>query len=203
MLDYLISKLEKNYSIVEPKKSKPYQGIIANYIKLDDGILLLVDQGFLVGKGKKTNTLIPIYHSAINYTKDKFQNNNVGFIIYKDGKNFFRAAAPKHYYKAEKRLSLKNYTDEELKRMIFFRPEEKFVYDIKRKLHYYQPESDRLSEGIVTYTFKPVIFDYSHIDSYKRFKPNNKASEKNYIWTNKEYTNKDITLINGNIIEYN
>lgn len=203
MLDYIISKLEKNYSTIEPKKSKPYNGIVANYIKLDNGLLLLIDQGFIVKEGKRnTNTLIPIYSSAIAYTRDKFNNDNVGFLIYKDGKKFFRAAAPKNYYKAEKRLSLKNYTDEQLRKMIFFRPEEKFIYDMNKKLQYYQPKSERLSEGIITYKFEPVIFDYSHIDSHSRFKPTNKPSEKNHIWTEFEFINEDIILYKGKIIPY-
>ncbi|MEM4637470.1 MAG: hypothetical protein QXK76_00410 [Candidatus Woesearchaeota archaeon] len=202
MLDYIVSKLEGNYSNVDPMTRKLSHGIDTNYIKVDDGLILLVDKFFLVKEGiNNKNTLKDIYAKAINFSKEKYNNCNVGFIFYKDGKNFFRAAAPKHYYKS-KGLSLKNYSEKEIKRIIFFRPEEKFVYDIKGILQYYQPKSEKLEEGIITYEFEPVIFDYSHIDPRSRFKPQNRISKKDHIWINGEFTNENIKVSNGIIISY-
>lgn len=203
MLDYLVAKLENNYSKVDPMSRKLSHGIDTNYIKVDDGLLLLIDKWFLVKEnGKNINTLKDIYGKALNFSKANYGNQNVGFIVYKDGENFFRAGAPRQYYKSEKGLSLKNYSDEELHRMIFFRPEEKFIYDSTGNVQYYQPVSERLKQGIITYKFKPVIFDYSHIDSNTRFKPSNKASEKYHIWTSGELIDEDIRLSNGMIIPY-
>lgn len=46
MLDYLVAKLENNYSNVTPMTRKLSHDIETNYIKLDDGLLILVDKGF-------------------------------------------------------------------------------------------------------------------------------------------------------------
>ncbi len=200
MLDYLVAKLENNYSTVDPKKSQPYNGISANYIKLDDGLLLLIDQGFLAKQGTHNmNMLNPIYNSSLNYAAKNFDNTNVGFIIFKDGKNFFKSAADKHSYKS-RGLSLKNYSDEDMTRMIMFRPEEKYVFDKKNgALQYFQPG---LGSGIATYEFTPVIFDYSHIDEYQEFKPKNKPSERDHIFIRDEFMDEDIKLSGGIIVPY-
>lgn len=203
MLDYLIAKLENNYSNVNPMTRKLSHGIDTTYIKVDDGLLLLIDKGFLVKEnGRNINTLEKVYDKALNFSKAKYNNHNVGLVVYKDGENFFRAAAPKHHYKSEKGLSLKNYSNKDLHKMIFFRPEEKFIYKTTGNVQYYQPKSEMLKQGIITYEFEPVIFDYSHIDSNTRFKPHNKASEKDYLWINGEFIDEDIILSNGLIMPY-
>lgn len=203
MLDYLVAKLENSYSNVNPMTRKLSHNIDTNYIKVDDGLLLLIDKGFLVKENERNvNALDTVYRKALNFTKSNYDNSNVGLIIYKDGKNFFRAAATKHHYKSDKGLSLKKYNDEQLHKMIFFRPEEKFVYENSGTMQYYQPESEKLSQGIVTYEFEPVIFDYSHINSNSRFKPTNKPSEKDHIWTSNKFMDEDVKLSGGIIIPY-
>lgn len=204
MLDYLVAKLENSYSNVDPKKSQSYNGINANYIKLDNGLLLLADQGFLTKNGTHNiNMLNLIYANALNYTKKNFDNANVGFIIYKDGENFFKSAAGKHSYKSKRGLSLKNYSDEDLTRMIIFRPEEKYIFDKKDGiLQYFQSSKSETGSGIATYEFKPVIFDYSHIDQYQKFKPHNKPSERDHIFTSDEFMDEDMVLSNGMLVPY-
>lgn len=211
MLDYIVSKLEPNYSKVEPMTRRLSHTIETTYVKVNDGILLLVDKGFLV-KDDNTkyntlyNTLHDIYNKACAYSQLNYSKNNVGFIIYKDGKKFFRAAAPRHQFKANKNLSLKNYKDK-MHNLIFFTPEEKFIYNLSKKsqnsgiLNYYQPESEKLKEGIILYEFQPVIFDYSQINSNVKFKPKNGPSQKDHLWINNNFINENIKLQNGNIIQ--
>lgn len=202
MLDYLVAKLENNYSNVTPMTRKLSHDIETNYIKLDDGLLILVDKGFLIKeKGRNVNTLRTVYGKALNFTKENYNNSNVGFITYKDGKNFFRSAAPKHHFKADDNHSLKRYS-EDMDKMIFFRPEEKFVYGHNGTMQYYQPDSKKLNQGIITYKFDPVILDYSHIDSKRIFKPSNKPSEKDHIWTSDEFMDEDLKLSGGILMPY-
>lgn len=203
MLDYLVARLEKNYSNVTPMTRKISHGIDTNYIKVDDGLLLLIDKGFSVKEnGKNLNTLGIVHNAALNFSRQNYGNSNVGFIIYKDGENFFRPAADRHSYKSEHGLSLKNYDDEDFSRMILFRPEEKYIFDKKEELQYFQPEAEGLKKGIYTFDFKPVIFDYSHIDAYHKFKPKNKPSERDHIFSNDRFMDEDIMLSGGFIIPY-
>lgn len=200
MLEYLVSKLEKNYKNITPN-CKEFFGIPTNYIKVDDGLLLIVDKGFLKKENRKIiNILENIYITALKFTNQYYKNRNVAVIFYKDEKNFFRPAGPRHYYKIKKKLSMKNYTYEDMNKIIFFRPEEKFIYEKKGLIQYYQPKSQRLEEEIVSYRFVPIIFDYSHINNYEKYKLFNNYSQKDHMWINKETINTDVLIKNGLII---
>ena len=81
--------------------------------------------------------------------------------------------------------------------MISFRPEEIAVHEARKgKLQYYQPESERLEEALVTYKFEPVQFDYSHINPHERYRPNNTESKRIYLWKNEEETNEPLFVGN-------
>lgn len=175
MLEYLVEKLSSS------NETKAFQkeiipGIKSNYIKVGgEDIVFLVDK---------------VYpnESIREFNKRAHESNlNVVYVILKDGENFFRSAARNNYFKKSNMLSLKNYSNEDLNKMILFRPEESFISMIRGYNQYYQPSSPRKNECIVNYKFEPVHFDYSHIDPYEKFKPTNKNSEKLNIWTkNKE-----------------
>ncbi len=154
MLDYLVDRLLNCGKDIVPRTKEMISGIDSNYIKVgDDGIILLVDQVY------PNNALNKLYRKA------KKERENVGMVLYKDGKTFFRNAAEKNYFKMREDLSLRKYSNDEMHRMISFRPEENFIYDKKeRKLQYFQPDSERLPEGLITFEFRPVHFDYEHID---------------------------------------
>ena len=79
-------------------------------------------------------------------------------------------------------------------RMMLLRPEEIKVNSNSSHLQYYQPDSERLNEGIVSFGFKPVTFDYSHIDSYERFKPEDKNSTRLCIWDEKIISSNKLKL---------
>jgi len=186
MRDYLVSKLEPAYPEIIPKTKEIISGLNSNYITLDNehsGIVLLVDQEY------PKNSFEKLFRMA------KKQFKEITGIVFKDGKTFFRNAAERNYFKKNRRLSLKNYTDFEMNRMILFRSEEIFLNSQKDWVHYFQPESDRLKEGIESFKFKSVIFDYSHIDPYERFKPVDTDSKKLYVWEQRVHNEGALKLI--------
>jgi len=187
MLDYIVSKIEASGEKAEPRKREIIKGsgIKTNYILIGPnkdertGIVLLVDQVF------PNDSFNRIYGVAKKTIPD------VAAAVYKDGKKFFRSAAAgeentgiqSKRHKLRNDRSLKDYTDEDLRKMISFRPEEEFLRTAKNGVvQYYQPASDRLEEGIVSYKFEPVVFDYSHLDSGARFGPVEQDSERLRIW---------------------
>lgn len=141
-----------------------------------------------------------------NYTKQEFKKisseltNKFGSyqaIFYKDGKYYFRYAFDKRNNLKDTKLiekrrkSLKNYSNEEIQKIITLsQPELLYMNKIysrnlKRKISYYQPPSDRLEQEIIKYTFKLVLFDYSHIPE-GHFRPEDTNSEREYLWIEKE-----------------
>ena len=92
----------------------------------------------------------------------------------------------KNYFKKDKYLSLKKYSNEEMHRMILFRPEEIFLNEKRSHLQYYQPSSANLNECLTIFNFQSVRFDYSHIDESGRFKPSDKESKRLYIWNDRK-----------------
>jgi hypothetical protein len=185
MLDYLVTRLESSASNVKPISLEFYSGIKTNLVKVDnDGAVLLVDQKY------KNGILKPIYRDLIG------QVERLAVVFYKDGRTFFRSAAQDKRWKSQKGLSLKNYDEEEMNRVIMFRPEESLIFGQNNGiLQYYQPQSQKLSQGVVSLEFTPVRFDYSHIPSSSRFKPENRDSDKLYIWERKHEHIGDLTLV--------
>lgn len=101
-------------------------------------------------------------------------------IFYKDGELFHVRLGQRASFKGDYK-ALKNYTQEELNKMIHLRGLEKEVIgkinDENRyakmphekkldsiELSYFQPETDKLEESIRTYAILPVELDYSHIE---------------------------------------
>jgi len=199
MLDYIVNKLEHgNGETIIPRSKEIVSGIVSNYILIGshketrrddkDGIILLIDKIY------PKNSFNEIYEKVSDIDSLK---GNIGVVIFKDGKTFFRNASEKNYFKKKKKLSLKNYTDDEMHKMILFRPEEIFLSKRKEWLQYYQENSSLLKEGIVSFKFSPVIFDYNHIDSMERFKPNDVESERLHIWKKRIFHDGPIELKDG------
>lgn len=182
MKDYLVSKLEPFYSSITPKSKEVISGFKSDYIILGEnnfGVVLLVDQEY------RNDSFKRLFNGA------KSQFKEVAGVVLKDGKTFFRSAAEKNYFKKDKLLSLKNYSDEDMRRIILFRPEEIFLNNTHERVHYFQPESSRLGEDIEDFRFKPVIFDYSHINEYERFRPPSTVSKRLFIWVERVH-NKNL-----------
>ena len=64
-------------------------------------------------------------------------------------------------------------------------------------MQYFQPVSPRLEEGIVSYKFKTVTFDYSHVDSRERFKPQDRQSDRLHIWIDMRLNKDEIVFDKG------
>ena len=188
MLEYIVGKLTNGHARVEPRHKELTNGITTNYILVDsDGIVLLADQEY------PNETFAELYRLVSKSKQD------VGVLFYKGADTFFRAAAPLHHYK-KRGLSMKNYSEEDMRRMIMFRPEEIFMYHKDgQKLQYYQPESARLEEGIMTYVFGPVNADYSHISS-KRFKPQDRTFIRDHIIKDEKFYDGKLKLVNGILV---
>ncbi len=106
-------------------------------------------------------------------------------LLLKDGKTFFRSGSRKNQFKSAFDLSLGHYSSAEIASTIMLSPTENlFSSGSQNTLHYYQPKSQMLEEDIVSYGFKPVRFEYPHIDAEnlgkreedKRFRPADRDS---------------------------
>jgi hypothetical protein len=192
MMDYISARLEN-----EGRQVVSIAGNLANCIYLQDkGLVLMVDRVF------------PKSEFPRAFAQAKEITPNVAAVVYKDGETFFRSAAAgeeetgiraKHSKLRDDR-SLKNYTSEDMKNVISFRPEEEFLRNRNGGwVQYYQPQSDRLQEGIVSYRFEPVTFDYSHIPDSARFGPIQKDSERLRIWKQKGFNSGALVLKNSRL----
>jgi hypothetical protein len=187
MKDYLVAKLEGEFSDLDIRTKQLISPIESTYIfptKTRNNVIFLLDQEYPNGRFEKISRM--------------FHNNGVRVIpvFYKDGETFFRSAAKKYSYKQKKGLSLKNYSDKkdkELYKMIFFRPEESFVNSQRRYLQYYQPSLQKLEQGIETFEFKPVYFDYSHKEE-DSFRPEDTISRKLGVWTRRIHRPQDLRI---------
>ncbi len=198
MKDYLVAKLGEDNCILKSEEVLRGSGIESSVIDVFDedsvreGVVLLVDRHY-------PNDSFPELYRLIISLKGR-----VIPVFYKDGKTFFRSAAAGQQRTGIKsksfkldELSLKNYTTQEMNKMISFRPEEIFVSrNLGQWVQYYQPDSERLEQGVKSYEFEPVVFDYSHIPSEKRFGPLRKESEKLSFWKKSFFSNSDLS-ING------
>ncbi len=183
MQEFLVEALRDGGYNAEPKSREVVSGITTNLIAVENGGVVLIDKYY---PGKSMNNLYDI-----------FKRENIAYVFLKDGETFFKNAWEKNFFKKSQRLSLKHYDKDDLHKMILFRPEEKLIRNSREQVQYYQPASSRLQEGLRTFQFKNVRLDYSHISSNERFKPDNKNSEKLFIWTNEEFSNGNLCLDKG------
>jgi hypothetical protein len=192
MKDYVVAKLEGSSDSIKPIEKEILPGITSNYVLINkDGAVILVDQ--------------PYPNDGLSKLTDLFRNPtngrvHIAYLVFKDGKTFFRNAAHGEEaglsgvkYKSDKGLSLKDYTPEQVRRMITFRPEEKYV---RRRnmdntgnfgwVQYYQPASEGLEEGVESFRFGNVTFNLDHLDSSARFGETYRDSERLFIWDDQQ-----------------
>ncbi len=187
ILDYLVNKLEQAGNIIQPKSRELY-GIKTNGIWVngeeqpEKSLIFLVDQIF----------------GRDNFEEIVKRFNPECFIFYKDGETFFRNAAEKVHGFRKDIKSLKYYTNEQIHRMIALRPEEIFIIRRRDILQYYQPESERLEEAIVNFPFRPVRFNYDHINRSEKFKPADTDSKRIFLWDRETKMTNPIKLGNFN-----
>ncbi len=120
----------------------------------------------------------------------------INSIFYKDGKNFYqRMVDTNSSWRTDK--SLKNYSSYEINQIIRLTDLERLVatnYDLyymsepeylKNKiLTYYQPQTQRLNDGIIKRKIKSVILDYDHIPQNERFTSEQELSKTYYFLKN-------------------
>lgn len=96
-----------------------------------------------------------------------YSGNFVSNIFYKDGENFF-VLLDDNLKDSVADKSMKKYSYSELCKAVRLRDKEREVLRMQapKRLVYYQPdntaEGGRLREGLVSFTFKSMIADYSH-----------------------------------------
>jgi len=172
-----------------PCKVSPKSGNM-NYLELANGSekgVIIPVYSHIANQDQKIRNLPLMYYSDLS--------SKPAFIFYKDGENFFRSAAQENSFKSRNRLALKHYSMDEVNRMILLSPEERLIRNIRPYLQYYQPKSERLEEMLVTFKFKPVEYDYSHIPSDSSFIPTNKSSERIFLWSEKYERGTDSSLV--------
>ena len=193
MLDYVSHSLEHEGLSVRPRTKELLRnsGIETSYVLVGEnqGIVLLVDQVY-------PNQAFDRIYSGV-----KLDIPDVGVLFFNDGKTFFRNAAEKNFFKQSHDLSLKNYSQEDMQKMMLLRPEERSMVGQRNWLQYYQPGSDQLEESVESFKFVPIEFDYSHIDSSSRFKPQDKTSERLSLWRERAHFPGKVVLDQGYIKE--
>ena len=183
MSEYIAANLEGTGENIVRKTKELVPGIKSNYIIVGtNGAVILVDRAY---SGDSLKQLGGVFkHPRNNIT-------NLAYVLFKDGETFFRSAVAgedktgvkSKRFRADEEHSLKHYSDR-MDKVISMRPEELYISrGLGRTVQYYQPKSERLEQGIVSYKFEPVELDYSHIPSDARFGPVTRDSERLSIWT--------------------
>jgi hypothetical protein len=155
-----------------------------NFLKSDNKRIFLIDRDYSENEYQR---LIGLASGRIPYKERKYSYENAS-IFFKDGKTYFRSAAfgdksglKGVKYKQQRSLSLKDYTDDEVRRMILLSQAE--LQELKRdnNIWYFQPKSERLEEEIIKYRFTPARYNYSYKHYGDGFIPENKNSKRVYI----------------------
>jgi hypothetical protein len=192
MKDYVVAKLEGSSDSIRPIEKEILSGITSNYVLIDkNGAVILVDRPY---PNDGLQKLAEVFRDPKNGI------TNIAYLVFKDGKTFFRNASHGEEagltgvkYKSDKGFSLKDYSPEKVRRMITFRPEEKYIRRRNMEdngdfgwVQYYQPDSEGLDEAIESFRFENVTFNLDHIDSSARFGPIYRDSEKLFMWDDKQ-----------------
>jgi len=181
MKDYLVAKLEGTGEKIDGSN---VSGIGANCISVgNEGIVLLMDQTRSGSAFRK------------DYGTAREDCSEVGIVFYKDGDTFFRSDAQKSNSRLSEDRSLKEYNPEQVRRMISLTPAEIFARNVKDGItQYFQPESERLGEGLETFKFTTVLFDYSHIPAKDRYGHVRVPSKKIFLWENRWHFDSQLEL---------
>ncbi len=191
------------------------------------------EQGFILDVPKVRNNIGPLPLLKLDNkrillfdkecTKDRYNaisalakeyNLECADVFYKDGKTYFRCAAFGQKagikgikYKQLNQLSLKDYTNEEVARMMLLSQPELMHLKKDNNILYYQPKSERLEEELRAYRFTPIRSNYNHIKEEidykgeKRYKPQNRNSTEVYINTLVEQLTEGL-IFHNNTLKY-
>jgi len=196
MRDYLVSRLKDSAGRVDFKTSRFDLDGDTNYLQVGADIVFLVDRVFTSSGFNRTLHILGA------------RAENVMPVFYKDGVTFFRNAA--HgveaglkgvRYKSQQDLSLKHYTQEQINRMILARPEERHLINLGRFLQYYQPQSVGLEQGVETFKFGPVTYDYTHLPNGAHGKMEER-SERLFLWLDRGHSSGALFPSRGYLRKY-
>lgn len=163
MLDYTNEFLKENHRVLITTEN-PNNFVIRTSDGTQKGLILLNRQ-------IPIRELEPIYRSNL-----RSYGQNV-CVFYKDGKVFFRRMVENNAWRSDK--SLKKYSEKEINEIISLTIQERnALFDFNsrimenfsasslkgRKLAYYQPKTERLSEELINFEPGIVSLDYSHIE---------------------------------------
>jgi len=205
MLEYIVENLRATMLFVEPRKRNIVSSIDTNIVEVGKyGAVLLVDQPYPKRKNKKKiNPIAPLI-----YYLNKNGRPRVAVVFYKDGETFFVSEASRNpgmrewnrfqdFRKGGVKYSEVGGLDP-IQRMIHLSEEEREI--VKRdffynglghngNIQYYQPESAKLKEMIVTFSFETVRLNYQGYETKAQrisgYIPNSQPSEKLKIWKKK------------------
>ncbi len=135
---------------------------------------------------QKEPTLITLGSNAVwciaqKYTQDEFRQikrelladfDSVAPVFYQDGKKYFRLADS-----LQKKESLRHYPTELINRGHLLSHPERIQVQNTGSIQYFRPKQNL----VVTYSFIPFRFDYSHISGDK-FRPPNSDSKEFFYW---------------------
>ena len=196
MQEYLVDKLSGSYKTVKNKSNIFTSDIRTNYITLDDnGIVLLVDKEYPRDSYREHN----LTSFQIIYEKAKREKEHVGVVVYKDPETFFRSAAA-HKHKNNGQFGSSRYGAKDLHNILWFRPEERFLFDKNKTLQYYQPKSQRLEECLATYTYAPITAFYSGTTNKRGYTFPLITYKLDHRITNETKTSQNLILQNGLLV---
>ncbi|MGV8086073.1 MAG: hypothetical protein ACP5N1_00440 [Candidatus Woesearchaeota archaeon] len=189
MAEYLIPRLNAYEQDFKLQISKVNDVGILPVLKQDNKRILLIDRIYTEKE----------YRTILHLAKE--HNLECASVFFKDGKRYFRSAAFGEKagtkgvkYKQTRELSLKDYTNEEIARMMLLSPPELVNLEKDNNILYYQPNSQRLEEELRKYRFTPIRFNYNHIPEVEEvYHPKNKNSQRIYI-------NKLVQQLTNNIL---
>ena len=136
----------------------------------DDSHILVAQRRDLVENPSEVYVVLHNQQMTLREYRSLLSRNNqqktfTAEVFYKDGEMFMVRLGSRAQFKGDDR-SLKNYSKEQRDKMIHLRGLEKSALETQLEnstLIYYQPEAERLSEGLRRYKMCTVHFDYSHI----------------------------------------
>ena len=203
MLEFIADNLSKKYKQTKSSFGPFFildislrkQLALENLVNDEDSNLNSVDSAKLILIAEHT----PNFENGPAIKLDNLKHSSqipFIYILLKDGTTFFRSNAKKLHYKSTYEKSLKRYDTIDINKIIIFSPEEIFAFNRNNPharllpnpqsvLQYYQPQSERLVRGLVSYLFEPILFDYTHRPELmmSRFVDPSEHSKIRYQWT--------------------
>ncbi|MFP4524111.1 MAG: hypothetical protein ACLFO2_02210 [Candidatus Woesearchaeota archaeon] len=185
MVAYLSKQLEAGGQLVERKrvsKNHPHNhaGRHIDYLQDQEGnILFPVDGKYTDSPQRRSGRKIK-HPKAFTKAYSLLDNHSQGHclpVFYKDGDTFFRSLYDPQFKDHPEKDSFEHLSHEEKTRLIVPTPEEKKAVEESRTdrdvqgsaLTYYQPESERLDEMVVSYQVRPAILDLRNKPHLRQF----------------------------------